>query len=67
MLYPELYSVHKKIINQAFCVQERKEFDTVSFIRLYDINGVRICGLIISDRIEYQYIDVTQQGDWYKW
>lgn len=67
MLCPELFSVHKKIINHAFCVQERKEYDTVSFIRLYDLNGVRICGLIVSDRIECQYIDVTQQGEWYDW
>ena len=67
MLQPELYSVHKKIVNQAFCVQEREHYDTVSFIRLYDINGVRICGLIISDRLYGQYIDVTQQGEWYNW
>ena len=67
MLYPDLYSVHKKIIDQSFCVQERKHYDTVSFIRLYDINGVRICGLIISDRFDGQHIDVTQQGEWYKW
>lgn len=67
MLQPELFEVHKKIVNQAFCVQERKHYDTVSFIRLYDINGVRICGLIISDRLDGQYIDVTQQCEWYKW
>lgn len=69
MLQPELFKVHKKIIDNAFCIQNRKDYDSVSFIRLYDINGVRISWLIISDKLTDQYIDLTYDmcSYWKNW
>lgn len=69
MLNPELFEVHKKIIDNAFCIQNRKDHDAVSFIRLYDINGNRISGLIISDKLTDQYIDLTYDmcSYWQNW
>lgn len=70
MLMPNILKSHREILANAFCVQTTKQVDfdfaqSVSYIKLYDINGTRISSLIISYGFDNDcYIDKFVDGDW---
>lgn len=64
MLLPDLIPQHKTIVQNAFLTTNQKDSSSTVFIRLYDINGYRISGIILGLDFNDLYIDALINEVW---